>query len=458
MKSLKSKFLLGLLVLLLHSCTTSKEVKYSRSELKKRTFNYFWDLSHKENFQIPDRYPNLTFSSIAATGFGLTSYIVGVENKYITRAEAAEKTMLTLEKLLSLPQGDQEKSMSGYKGFFYHFLTLDKAERFKDVELSSIDTGLLMAGILSAMSYYDGKSEVENKIRNLADKLYRRVEWDWMLDKDGLLSMGWHPEKGFISSKWKGYNEAMILLIMAIGSPTYPIPSETWEKWCSTYEFKTFMGTENIQFDPLFGHQYSHIWIDFRGIKDKYVESKNIDYFENSKLATLSNRQYCISNPQNYSNYDANTWGLTACDGPYNGEKIIDGKKFLFFDYRARGAASMQIIDDGTIAPTAAGGSMPFLPIECEAALKNMWTKYNKNLIGKYGFKDAFNTTYKDIDNPNGWFDVDYLGIDQGPILLQMQNYENELIWNIMKKNPYIVNGLKKAGFKGGWLDKGNLK
>lgn len=447
-------YIQSLIVLLLVSCSAPKQVSdYSRQELKKRTFNFFWDIAHPTNYQIPDRYPTLTFSSIAATGFGLTSYIVGIENKYISRAQGAERTLKTLEALWQMPQGDQAAGVSGYKGFFYHFLTLDQPVRYKDVELSSIDTGLLMAGILSAMTYYDADDATETKIRTLANALYSRVEWDWMLQKDGYLSMGWHPERGFIPAKWSGYNEAMVLLIMAMGSPSHSIPATSWQKWCATYQYGMFMGEKNVQFDPLFGHQYSHIWIDFRGIQDAYMKGIKSDYFINSTLATKSNRNYCISNPNGYKNYNENCWGLTACDGPYNGTKNIDGKSYTFFDYRARGAASMQIVDDGTIAPTAAGGSMPFLPTESEAALKHMWQTYNKHLVGKYGFKDAFNVTYKDERNPDGWFDLDYLGIDQGPILLQMQNHENELIWKIMRKNPYIIAGLKKAGFSGGWLD-----
>ncbi len=447
-------YLCFIVFFLCFSCHTTKVLnEYSRHELKKRTFLYFWEQAHPFNYQIPDRYPSLTFSSIAATGFGLTSYIVGIENNFISRSEGAGRTLKTLEVLWKLPQGIQHAEVSGYRGFFYHFLTLDNAVRYKDVELSSIDTGLLMAGILSAMSYYDRNDAIEKKIRDLADKLFRRVEWDWMLQHDGFLSMGWHPEKGFIPARWKGYNEAMILLIMAMGSPTHAIPEQSWEKWCSTYDYGTFMGHKNVQFDPLFGHQYSHIWIDFRGIKDKYMKTIGSDYFTNSTKATLSNRNYCISNPKGYKSYGENCWGLTACDGPFNGEKTIESTKYTFYDYRARGASSIQTIDDGTIAPTAAGGSMPFLPKESESALKHMWQNYNKDLIGVYGFKDAFNPTYRDDKFPNGWFDRDYLGIDQGPILLQMQNYENELIWKIMKKNPYIINGLKKAGFEGGWIN-----
>lgn len=439
------------------SCNSNREVVksgYSRSELKKRTFDFFWN-AIDTNYQTLDRFPTKTFSSIAATGFGLSSYIVGIENKYISRKEGAKRVNQTLKILWDLPQGQEPTNVSGYKGFFYHFLTLDKAHRFKQVELSSIDTGLLMAGILSCMSYFDNENDpTEKEIRQLADNLYRRVDWQWMMKPNGVMSMGWHPEKGFIESQWSGYNEAMVLLIMAMGSPTYPIDAISWSKWCATYPVDTFYGFKNVQFDPLFGHQYSHVWIDFRGIQDSFMRVQNDDYFSNSQKATLSNRAYCIQNPMKWEGYHENQWGLTACDGPINKTVSIGDTERQFFDYRARGAASIQIVDDGTIAPTAAGGSFPFTPKESEACLKYMWESHYPNLIGAYGFKDAFNLTYKDSKHPNGWFDIDYLGIDQGPILLMIENHETELIWNVMKKNPYIINGLKKAGFKGGWLKK----
>jgi hypothetical protein len=439
------------------SCTSNREVVksgYSRSELKKRTFDFFWK-AIDTNYQTLDRYPTKTFSSIAATGFGLSSYVVGIENKYISRKEGAKRVNQTLKILWDLPQGQEPTNVSGYKGFFYHFLTLDKAHRFKQVELSSIDTGLLMAGILSCMSYFDNENDpIEKEIRLLADNLYRRVDWQWMMKPNGVMSMGWHPEKGFIESQWSGYNEAMVLLIVAMGSPTYPIDARSWSKWCATYPVDTFYGFKNVQFDPLFGHQYSHVWIDFRGIQDSFMRVQNDDYFSNSQKATLSNRAYCIQNPMKWEGYHEDQWGLTACDGPINKTVSIGDMERQFFDYRARGAASIQIVDDGTIAPTAAGGSFPFTPKESEACLKYMWETHYPNLIGAYGFKDAFNLTYKDSKYPNGWFDIDYLGIDQGPILLMIENHETELIWNVMKKNPYIINGLKKAGFKGGWLKK----
>jgi len=429
-------------------------VPFSIDELQRRTFHYFWDQALPGNLQIPDRYPTLTFSSIAATGFGLSAYIVGIERGYVTRAEAAERTLKTLEVLWDLPQGPEPTGVAGYKGFFYHFLTLDKAERFKTVELSSIDTGLLMAGILSAMSYYDGEDDTERQIRERADALFRRVEWDWMMNDTNSMWMGWHPERGFIPSQWKGYNEAMILLVMAMGSPTHPIRPEAWDQWCSTYTWADFEGQEHVQFDPLFGHQYSHVWIDFSGIQDAYMRSKGMDYAQNSRKATLANRAYCIRNPLGARGYGENCWGLTACDGPFSGEKVVDGRPWRFFDYRARGACSIQVVDDGTIAPTAAGGSFPFTPDESEAALRYMWNTYYDDLIGEYGFKDAFNLTFVTDKTPRGWFDMDYLGIDQGPILLMVENFRSGILWRTMMKNPYIVTGLKKAGFNGGWIDK----
>lgn len=450
------------LALTLESCThsppatedrsTAETVSFSRDELQRRTFNFFWELADTVHFQIPDRYPTLTFSSIAATGFGLSSYLAGVERGYVSREAAAERVRRTLQVLRGLPQGDAPTGVSGYRGFFYHFLTLDQALRFKQVELSSIDTGLLMAGVLSVMSYFDADNPTEAEIRRLADELYRRVEWDWMLDENLQLSMGWHPETGFIPARWEGYNEAMILLLMAIGSPTHPLPAEVWEKWCETYQWDAFQGREFVQFDPLFGHQYSHIWIDFRGIRDSYMENKGIDYFENSRRATLANRAYCVENPAGYAGYGENCWGLTACDGPANEVRTVAGTERLFFDYRARGASAFRIVDDGTIAPTAAGGSFPFAPEACEAALAYMWQTYYPDLIGEYGFRDAFNLTYVTEEHPGGWFDVDYLGIDQGPILLQIENHRSGFLWEVMKKNPYLRTGLERAGFTGGWL------
>jgi len=419
------------------------------ADLKLRTFNYFWQVVDSVTWQSDDRYPTKHFTSIAATGFALPAYVIGVENAYINRTLASERVLNTLRWLRNAPQGAEKKGSSGYQGFYYHFLNYKSGTRFKDVELSSIDTGLLMAGILTVMSYFDENNPTEQEIRTLSDELFRRVNWNWMMDKKTTMSMGWKPESGFIESQWEGYNEAMILLIMALGSPTYPISEKSWEVWTSTYLWENFEGYEHINFGPLFGHQYSHIFIDFRGIQDKYMSDKKIDYFENSRRATLSNRAYCIRNPLNFKGYSENIWGLTASDGPGLGWKKWGTDSVDFKSYNARGIAADYFQDDGTIAPTAAGGSIPFAPEQTSDALFEMYNKYGSKLYREYGFADAFNLSVSET----GWFAPDYIGIDQGALLLQLENYQSELIWNILKRNPYIIKGLRKAGFNGGWLD-----
>ncbi|MFT5998170.1 MAG: hypothetical protein ACI81P_000622 [Neolewinella sp.] len=426
---------------------------FSLDELQRRTFNFFWEQALPGNYQIPDRWPTKRFSSIAATGFGLTAYLVGAERGYVSRAKAATRTRQTLEKLWRLPQGEAETGVAGYRGLFYHFLTNDEALRFKDVELSTIDSGLLLAGALSAQTYFDGQNEDESRIRALADSLYLRVEWDWMMNDDERICMGWRPERGFITSDWKGYNEAMVLIVLAMASPTHPVPANSWEKWTETYEWGSFQGKDHLNFSPLFGHQYSQMYVDFRGIQDDYMREHKSDYFENSRLATLANRAYCIENPRGFVGYGPNQWGLTACDGPGQLDTVYNGAPQQFRTYWARGASGSGVHDDGTIAPTAAGGSVPFAPEESIAALEHMWTMHYDSLVGEYGFKDAFNLSYPDAERPEGWFDVDYLGIDQGPILIQIENHRSGLIWELMKRNPHIVRGLQRAGFKGGWLE-----
>lgn len=417
--------------------------------LSYHTFQFFWQLGNTDNAQIPDRWPTEAFSSIAATGFGLTAYVVGVENGYVTRKQAAERVLRTLRFLQQLPKGADMSGVAGYKGFFYHFLNQKTGLRYQNVELSTIDTGLLMAGILVCMTYFDADDSQEKEIRDLADQLYRAVEWDWAMNGKKTMSMGWFPDKGFLESSWRGYNEAMVLLVMAIGSPTHPISPDAWTAWTDTYQWRKHLGQEYVNFGPLFGHQYSHCFIDFRGIQDAYMRNKGIDYFENSRRATLTNWKHCSINPGGFVGYGKKMWGLTACDGPGNRDKYDPNIHFM--DYGARGVGFAYLEDDGTIAPTAAGGSIPFAPKICIDALKNMKQEYPKT-YNKFGFIDAFNLSFQYKNGDSGWYDPDQLGIDQGPIVIQLANYQSETIWKIMKRNPYIVEGLKKAGFQGGWL------
>ncbi|HEU4995299.1 MAG TPA: glucoamylase family protein [Gemmatimonadaceae bacterium] len=434
--------------------------------VQRRTFDWFWETTNPRNGLVPDRWPTKSFSSIAAVGFGLTAYAIGVERGWITREQARGRVLTTLEFFWRAPQGTGSSDVTGYRGFFYHFLDMETGHRFRNVELSTIDTGLLLAGVLFCREYFDRDDAGEARIRTLADSIYFRVDWQWARDGQPSLSMGWHPpsdraNRGFIASRWIGYNEAMLLYAMAVGSPTFPIEQSSWQAWTSGYRWDRFHGQEFVQFAPLFGHQYSHAWIDFRGIQDAYMRGKGIDYFENSRRVTLSQRAYAVANPGGWRDYSANEWGLTASDGPLDTTMTVDGRSRQFHTYWARGAGGDQINDDGTIAPTAAGGSVPFAPEIAIPALMAMRQKYGDHLFGRYGFLDAFNATLRSAEIPvrqgriipsKSWVDSDYLGIDQGPILIMIENYRTDLVWRYMRKSPFIVRGLCGIGFRRGWL------
>lgn len=432
-------------------------------DVQRRTFGYFWETTNPENGLVPDRWPTESFSSVAAIGFGLTAYGVGAERGWVTREAARDRVLTTLRFLAAAPMGPEAAGVTGYRGFYYHFLDMESGARYRTVELSTIDTALLMAGVLFTQEYFDGDSEVESEIRALADTLYRRVEWPYFQTDDRGLTMSWRPEEDrlFSQARWTGYDESIILHVLALGSPTHPASEEIWDHYTSGYEWLDYYGYEHLNFPPLFGHQYSHIWIDFRGIQDAYMRERGIDYFENSRRATLSQRAYAMDNPDGWLGFGPYSWGLTASDGPLDTTVVVDGVERRFFQYSARGASAQRVRNDGTLVPTAAGGSVPFAPSETVAALRSMKETYGGHLYGQYGFRDAFNPTFARAGVPArrgvvvkevGWFDADYLGIDQGPIVLMMENHRSALIWETMKGNPYIVRGLCRAGFRGGWL------
>lgn len=457
----------------LSACTTTKKASVKpalassadaqfMNEVQYRTFNWFWETTNPKNGLVPDRFPSKSFSSVAAVGFGLTAYPVGAERGWITRQQAADRVLNTLKFFWKAPQSSEALGKTGFKGFFYHFLDMDTGERFRTVELSTVDTALFMAGALFCQSYFDRNNTNEKAIRAYADSLYRRVEWNWAQVRENRISMGWDADLGMLPYDYWGYNETMLLYIMAMGSPTFPVHEDAWKIYTSSYKWGHLYGQDHLNFTPLFGHQYSHTWIDFRGIQDAFMRSKGIDYFENSRRATLAQQQYAIANPDGWKDYGATIWGLTACDGPLDIEREFNGKVRHFRTYSARGVSTDRTEDDGTLSPTAAGGSVAFTPEISLAALKAMKERYGNDLFGRYGFLDSFNPsfTFKDVKvqhgkvtEDKGWFDTDYLGIDQGPILLMMENARTELIWKYMRKNPYILNGLRRAGFTGGWMD-----
>jgi hypothetical protein len=451
-------------------CTVAGPVSSSApadlvADLHERTFRFFWDTTDPRTGLAPDRWPTKSFSSIAAIGFALTAYPVGVTNRWITRAQAAERTLVTLRFLWSLPQGDAARGTAGHRGFFYHFLDMATGLRFGRTELSSIDTALLMGGVLFAGQWFDRPEEAP--IRDLAAKLYARVDWRWMQDqapRDPRLSMGWHPETGFIASRWYGYTEAMLAYVLALGSPTHAIGPEAWTAWCATYDkqWRPSAAGRFLSFAPHFGHQYSHVWIDFRGIRDPAMRQAGFDYQENSRRATLAQRAYAVANPGGWRGYGADVWGLTACDGPGDFTRTIAGRERRFYGYAARGPMGQHDErDDGTIAPTAAAASMPFAPEIVEPAIRGLHREYGAAIYGRYGFLDSFNPTLADPSIPVrsgrivpglGWFDTDYLGIDQGPIVAMLENHRSGLVWAAMRRDPAIRRGLARAGFTGGWL------
>jgi len=434
-------------------------------DLEKRTFQWFWDSGDPQTGLVPDHYPGKSFSSIASVGFALTAYGVGVERGYINRAQAIDRTLATLRFFNTAQQDDSEDGATGYRGFFYHFLNMQTGKReARWTELSSVDTTLMLGGVLFAQSYFDRNNAKEKEIRELADAIYRRVEWTWMQPKAPLISMGWTPGGKFIAANWKGYDEGMLVYVLALGSPTHPISDDAWAAWSKTYpaQWGEFHGQTFLNFAPLFGHQYSHAWIDFRGIRDDWSREHDLDYFENSRRATYSQRAYAIANPNHWEGYGENIWGLTACDGP--GDAVIrrnDGSTRAVYGYTARGAGIDYVSDDGTIAPTAAGGSIAFAPEIVVPALMEMKARYGDAIYNRYGFVDAFNPSYDSGMVPKdgrvvpgmGWADDKHIGIDQGTIVLMIENWRSGLVWNVMRKNPYIRKGLERAGFTGGWLE-----
>ena len=434
------------------------------ADLEQRTFRYFWETTNPTNGLAPDSWPTRSACSIAALGFALTAYPIGVERGWVTRAQASDRVLTTLRFLRDAPQGPQQMGRSGYRGFFYHFLDMATGTRAdENVELSSIDTALLLAGVLYCQSWFDGADAGEGAIRALAEELYARVDWRWMQTRPPSICHGWYPDFGFIKYDWKGYNEAMILYVLALGAPTHAVEPDAWTAWTSTYErsWTTFQGQQHLHFASLFAHQFTHCWIDLRGITDQYLGARGMDYFENSRRATYAQRAYASTNPMGWNGYGADLWGISACQGPADIIRPYAGEARRFRGYAGRGAGGVQEHDDGTIAPYAVASSLPFAPEIVTPTLQGMLARFGPRIYSQYGFFDAFNLSF-DYDDVVlsygqriagwGWVDTSYLGIDQGPMLAMLGNYRNESVWRPMRRNAHLRRGLARAGFTGGWL------
>jgi len=429
--------------------------------IERDTFAYFLDTTDPRTGLAPDRSSSASPVSIAATGFALTAWPIGVARGWITRELARARTLAALRLFWNAPQGDAVSGTSGHKGFFYHFLDLGHGLRFGRSELSSVDTALLLGGVLFAGQWFDADHADERQIRELAQRIYARVDWRWMQARAPAIAMGWRPETGFIARDWTGYNEGMLIYILALGAPDHGIGPEAWDAWCSTYP-QSWRGEgreRHLAFAPHFGHQYSHVWVDFRGVRDAAMRSAGMDYFENSRRATYAQQAYAAANPGGWDGYSSAIWGLTACDGPGNGTLAAAHQTRPVRGYSARGPVGFPDgFDDGTLAPTAAIASLPFAPEIVVPAAEALMRLHGARIYNRHGFVDAFNPSTRGdglrshsgtIDRVHGWVASDRLGIDQGPILAMIADAKDGLIWRFMRNEPFISRGLQKANFSG---------
>jgi hypothetical protein len=411
--------------------------------IQKKTFLYFLNEMNPKNGLVKDRSTEDSPASIAAIGFGLPVYAIAAERGWLSRDEAAGITLAVLQFFANSVQSP-EVDATGYKGFYYHFIDMERGKRVWNCELSSIDTGILMLGVIFSRNYYISDNKTEKKIRELSDFLLGRLEWEiFKLDKNAYhpntISMAWSPEEGLLDFGWHGYSEGLLLYILAAGTGMEDV-NTSYESWLTTYKWETpYTGLSHVAFPPLFGHQFSHAFIDFRGLADSYMREKGIDYFENSRRGTLVQQQYAINNLKDWVGYDSLTWGITACDGP--GEEYSTDDR-QYYGYAGRGTAGPDnnYFEDGTLAAYGPLSSLPFAPELVFATIRNIKAKYGDRLWGEYGFYDSFNPT---LD----WVNSDFIGIAQGPMLIMIENFRTGMVWDYIMKDEIIQKGLKKLEF-----------
>jgi hypothetical protein len=417
--------------------------------LERNTFRYFWFETNPQNGLLADNTLGNVPASIAGVGMALAAYPVGVERRFTSRRAAAERALKTLRFFHESEQGPGPLA-TGYRGFYYHFLDVRTGRRAWKSELSTIDTAILLAGALTSAAYFDGASPEERELRRLAKALYERVDWPWAQNRGATVTHAWKPERGFLRSRWQGYNEALLLYVLGLGSETHPLPKTSYSAWTKTYVWKRLYGYEFLFGGPLFMHQLSHVWIDSRGIQDDFMRRHGIDYFENSRRATYVQQQYAIRNPRGFAGYDEYDWGITASNGPGPAVRRIGGIRRRFLGYRARGVPYGP--DDGTLAAWAVAASLPFAP---EIVLPTLAHDIDESpgIANEYGLVCSANKTYPESRRKRpGWISRAHFALDQGPVILMIENYRTGLIWRLMRNCAPIARGLRRAGFAGGWL------
>ena len=382
-------------------------------ELERANFRYFWDQTNPETGLVRDRcnvrQPNKTdLASIAATGFGLTALCIGDKRGYVPHAEARTRALNALRFLW--------KKMPDHRGFFYHWANVNTGERLWDSEVSSVDTAILLCGILTCRQHF-----ALREIDMLASEIFNRVDWNWLSEDTPILPHGWRPETGFLQYRWDNYSEMMMMYLLGLGSASHPLPATAWEAWKRSqfeYDGIRYIGS----FAPLFVHQYSQAWFDFRGKRDQYA-----DYFQNSVIATDVHRRFCLDLRKQFPDYSDDLWGITASDS-VKGYTIWGGPP-------ATGPI------DGSVVPCATAGSIPFLPQETMRVLRTIKDRYGAHTWSDYGFVDAFNPL-------TNWYDTDVVGIDTGITLVMAENARTGFVWQTFMKNPEARRSMERAGLK----------
>jgi hypothetical protein len=381
-------------------------------EIERATFLYFWEQSSPETGIVRDRFnvraPDKSdLGSIAATGFGFTALCIGQQRGWVSYDEARDRALAGLRFLW--------EQMPHHRGFFYHWANINNGDRLWDSEVSSIDSAILLCGVLTCRKHF-----ADRQIEQLAHQVFNRVDWNWLSEDTRILPHGWRPETGFLQFRWENYSEMMMMYLLGLGSYSHPLPADAWNAWKRTifeYHGIRYIGS----FAPLFIHQYSQAWFDFRGKRDRYA-----DYFQNSVLATDVHRRFCLDLAGKFPDYSDDLWGISASDSPKG--------------YAVWGGPPATGPIDGTVVPSAAGGSIPFMPRETMRVLRTIKDRYGSQAWSRYGFVNAFNPRTK-------WYNDYVLGIDTGITLLMAENVRTGFVWNTFMKNPEARQGMKRAGF-----------
>jgi hypothetical protein len=416
-------------------------------ELQRSSFGYFLANVNPRNGLVADTTRAGSPSSIAVIGFALSACPVGVERGWIERGDAVQRALSVLRFFMGSDQSG-EPGATGYRGFYFHFLDMHSGTRTWLSELSLIDTAFLIAGMLTAAAYFGADTPQEAELRGLADALYRRVDWRWAQRDGSALMHGWKPESGFLHYGWEGYSEALLLYVLGLGSPTHALTPQSFVDWTVTYQWENLYGHDFLCAGPLFIHQYSHAWIDFRGIRDAFMREKQCDYFENSRRAAYVQREYAIRNPRGFAGYGEDGWGLSAGDGPSAEPRLVDGRRQAFYGYAARGVPYGP--DDGTLCGSSTLSSLVFAPEIALPAIRGMLALGPCD-AGTRVQASGFNPTLAEA-GPNGWTCEGAFGLDQGMVVMAIENYRTGLFWRLGRDNRFIRDGLRRAGFTGGWL------